>query len=311
MHMRKKKWSRPELAASPYFVAEPAKARGHWADLFPKQQPLHLELGCGKGVSTAAMAYDNRGVNYIAMDISPDVLGVARRNLAQTYGDETPDNILLTRCDIEQICGFISQEDRIERVYINFCNPWSMRPKHHKRRLTHPRQVMQYREFLTEAGEIWFKTDDAPLFRDSLRYFEACGFDCTYCTDDLHASGFAPNYVSEHERMYTEQGLPIHFGIFRRRPGEVELDTLVWRMWSAEDFEEEVDQTVYTVKRIVEDDFGCEGLPEGEVLQVTLLLTDCEGKLRRVRMADKLAWDRDLHEGDQVCLDADGLPEKR
>lgn len=107
MHMRKKKWARPLLAASDCYVQEPAQAAGHWAELFAHRQPLHLELGCGKGVSTAMMAHDNLATNYIAIDISPDVLGCARRNLAAAYGDAPVDNILLTRCDIEQIHNFI------------------------------------------------------------------------------------------------------------------------------------------------------------------------------------------------------------
>ena len=152
MHMRTKKWARPLLAASDCYVQDPAAARGQWASLFAKEQPLQLELGCGKGVSTARMAHEQRDVNLIAIDISPDVLGCARRNLALVYGDEPVDNVLLTRCDIEQIQRFIAPEDSIGRIYISFCNPWTKRPKHHKRRLTHPRQLMHYREFLTEGG---------------------------------------------------------------------------------------------------------------------------------------------------------------
>ena len=235
MHMRTKKWARPELAACPYFAEKPHLLRGQWASCFAAAQPLHLELGCGKGVSTAQMAHATPDVNYIAIDISPDVLGVARRNLEATYGETPVSNIMLTRCDIEHIDSFIAPEDRIERIYIHFCNPWSMRPKHHKRRLTHPRQLMLYREFLVDEGEIWFKTDDADLFRDSLKYFAACGFVPRYQTDDLHASGFTPNFVSEHEAKYSAEGIPIHFGIFVKQPGPVTIDPLRWRIWHAMD----------------------------------------------------------------------------
>lgn len=231
MHMRKKKWARPELAACPYYAADPAANRGAWRSLFPAAQPLHLELGCGKGVSTSQMAYENQQTNYVAVDISADVLGVARRNLEELYGSQTPQNIILTRFDIVNICDMFAPEDRVERIYISFCNPWTARVRHHKHRLTHPRQLMHYRTFLTEDAEIWFKTDDDPLYRDSLKYFEACGFEAVYLTEDLHASGFAPNYVSEHEKKYTAQGVPIRFGIFRRRPGEVTADPQLLREW--------------------------------------------------------------------------------
>lgn len=230
MHMRTKKWAKPELAACPYYKDDAEANRGQWRTLFEKEQPLHLELGCGKGVSTAAMVYDNKDVNYIAVDITCNVLGDTRRNIARTFGEEPVKNVIITRFNIEDIRKMFAPEDRVERIYINFCNPWTKRPKYAKRRLTHPRQLMQYRDFLVDGGEIWFKTDDMPLFSESMPYFEACGFEQVYRVDDLHAAGFTPNYISEHERMYTEQGVPIKFAIFRKKPGVVELDPVRWVM---------------------------------------------------------------------------------
>ena len=230
MHMRTKKWAKPELAVCPYFTDEAEKHRGQWRELFEKDQPLHLELGCGKGVSTAAMVYDNQDINFIAMDITCNVLGDTRRNIAKTYGEQPVKNAMITRYNIEDIRKVFAPEDRVERIYINFCNPWTKRPKYAKRRLTHPRQLMQYRDFLVDGGEIWFKTDDMPLFTESLPYFEACNFQMQYMVNDLHAAGFEPNYISEHEKMYTEKGVPIKFVIFKKMPGEVELDPVRWVM---------------------------------------------------------------------------------
>ncbi len=307
MHMRKKKWSRPELEACPYFVANPVQLRNAWAARFAHQQPFHIELGCGKGVSTAQMTSANRQINYLAIDINLDVLGCARRNLEAAYGDDPIENALLTNCHIEYIHTILGPEDRVERIYISFCNPWCARPKQHKRRLTHPRQLMQYREFLADGGEIWFKTDDDQLFRDSLTYFSVCGFDAAYLTDDLHGSGFAPNYVSEYERKYLASGMKIHFGIFRKRPGKLELDAVAWREWEMDDMDgEEHAVKHYTVKRVVEDDFGCEGLPDGEELQVTLLLLNAEGAPRRLRMADAQAQALGICEGTRLAVHADG-----
>ena len=230
MHMRTKKWAKPELAVCPYFTDEADTLRGHWRERFAKDQPLYLELGCGKGISTAAMVYDNRDRNFVAMDITCNVLGDTRRNIAKTYGDEPVDNVMIARYDIEYIRNVFAPEDRIERIYINFCNPWTKRPKYAKRRLTHPRQLMQYRDFLVDGGEIWFKTDDLPLFTESLPYFTACGFELVYLTSDLHAAGFTPNYISEHEQKFTALGVPIKFVIFRKLPGPVELDPVRWVM---------------------------------------------------------------------------------
>ncbi len=77
---------------------------------------------------------------------------------------------------------------------------------------------MQYREFLCDEGEIWFKTDSDDLFLSSKRYFEECGFELRYVTEDLHHSGFEPNIETEHERMFSEEGIPIKFLIARKKP---------------------------------------------------------------------------------------------
>lgn len=231
MRMRKKKWAQPELDACPYFIADCDRYRGQWRTLFPKAQPLHVELGCGKGVSTAAMAHAEQDTNFVAIDLISDVLGSARRNIAAAYGAESVDNIRLTSKNILFINQTFAPEDRVERIVISFCNPWAEREKHKKRRLTHPRQLMQYREFLIDGGEIWFKTDDDRLFEDSVEYFKNTGFEITCLTRDLHASGFTPNYESEHEKMFDAKGVPIKFliavkqhldgEVFREyRPGE-------------------------------------------------------------------------------------------
>ena len=170
MHMRKKAWARPELDACPFFIPDPSALCGRWAERFPQPaQPLEIELGCGKGVSTAQMAAANPGVNSVALDLSPDVLGEARRNLVRAYGERPIENILLTRADAAGVGGYFAPEDGVRRIHLNFSNPWP-RPRHRKRRLTHPRQLMQYRSFLPEGGEIFFKTDEDALFEDTLVY---------------------------------------------------------------------------------------------------------------------------------------------
>ena len=222
MHMRTKKWARPELQACPFFInsikgpdSEPGILRGTWRNRFADpDRPLHLEMGCGKAVSTAKMIADNPGINYVAADLSADVLGVARRNIVAACG-ENPGNVQLLLADICFVDSLFAPEDAPERIYIHFCNPWTEHLRHEKRRLTHPRQLMQYRSFLKEGGEIWFKTDDDTLYEDSLAYFELCGFEPVKLGNDLHADGFGPNYVSEHEEKYTSLGVPIKYGVFR------------------------------------------------------------------------------------------------
>ena len=219
MRMRRKPWTEPLLDACPYLINEPRSHRGHWRALFADSEaPLYLEIGCGKGVSTAKMAHENPDVNYVAIDEVRHVLAVTIKNVTGEYGGAEVKNLALSAVDAMFILDTFAPEDRVGRIYISFPNPWDEKAKQHKRRLTHPRQLMQYRSFLSPGGEIYFKTDDVPLFTATKRYLAMCGFEVTYQTDDLHASGFAPNYVSEHEQLYAGQGIPIHFLIARMGP---------------------------------------------------------------------------------------------
>ena len=218
MRMRRKGWTEPLLDNCSFLIEQPKTHRGQWRSFFKNPDaPLYLEIGCGKGVSTVQLSHENPGVNLIAIDEVRHVLAVTIKNAMQAYGDAPIENLLLSSLDAMFIQDSFSAADGVDRVIINFCNPWDEKLKHHKRRLTHPRQLVQYRSFLKENGEIHFKTDNAELFNDSMLYFEACGFEVVYRTDDLHASGYAPNYISEHERMYSQKGMPIHFAIARKK----------------------------------------------------------------------------------------------
>ena len=117
---------------------------------------------------------------------------------------------MLTAYNVEHIEKILSAEDNVERIYINFCNPWP-RGKHNKRRLTYPNKLEKYKQFLKKGGEIRFKTDDLPLFEDSLEYFEKCGFDIAYKTYDLHNSDVKDNILTEHEIMFSNEGIKINY----------------------------------------------------------------------------------------------------
>lgn len=209
MRMRKKDWARPELAACPYYTDQPETLKGHWQEQYAKKQPLHLDLGCGKCTFLAELAFRHPEVNYIGIDQSPDVLGVARRNIESTFsqGERSVENVMLTAYDIEKIASILEEQaDQVERIYINFCNPWP-KARHHKRRLTHTLQLLKYRKLLCENGEIWFKTDNDDLFLATLRYMEEAGFAVYAKTFDLHAENDPENIESEHEVMFTAQGI--------------------------------------------------------------------------------------------------------
>ena len=211
MHIRIRPWAQKELDECEYFIKDPLTMKGKWTDCFSKKQPLHIELGCGKCVSTCKMAHEQQNINFIAIDVISMILGMGRRFIAEEYGKDPIDNLFLTRFNILNFSEYFSENDKADRIYISFCNPWERKKKQHKRRLTHPRQLEQYKTVMKPESEIWFKTDNDALWLDSLDYFRECGFDIVYKTEDLHASGFTPNYYTEHEIKFTEQNIPIKF----------------------------------------------------------------------------------------------------
>ncbi len=210
MRIRTKPWAKPELAACPYFVAEPKTMRGKWVELYPKKQPLHLEIGCGKGGFISGIAPQNLHINYLSLDIRREMVAMARRKVERAYAlaNLRVDNLQLTLCNADFIHEFLSPEDGVERIYLNFSNPW---PKsgHHKRRLSHPRFLEKYATFLLPEGQLHLKTDDLPFFEASLSYLEQCGWKILDFTRDLHATPPADNIMTEHEKMFLDEGKPI------------------------------------------------------------------------------------------------------
>lgn len=213
MRLRKKPWARPELESCDFFIVNPKEYKGKWKELFGNDKPIYLELGCGKGTFMAVHGSQNPDINYIAIDIKDEVLVLAKRNIEKAFkeaGRPVVDNVKLMAQEILIINEILGEEDTIDRIYINFCNPWP-KDRHKKRRLTHTRQLDQYRTFLKDKGEIYFKTDDDELFEESLEYFKESKFTIKYITYDLHNSDFEGNVPTEHEKMFTEQGIKTKF----------------------------------------------------------------------------------------------------
>ena len=208
MRIRRKPWARPELEACEYFIDNPKELKNKWRSYFKNDNPIYLELGCGKGVFISEIAFKNPNINYIAIVIKSDVLGYARRYIESKYAEEgrNVENVLLTAYNIEQILDIFGEEDKIDRIYINFCNPWP-KAKHKKRRLTQTKQLNLYKQFLKPEGEIYYKTDDDELYLATIKYFEESGFTILSKTDDLKED--EDNILTEHEIMFRGKGIKI------------------------------------------------------------------------------------------------------
>ena len=216
MRIRNKPWAKDELLASDFYVQKPEDYKGRWKEFFNNEnEHIYLELGCGKGFFVKKAAKQNQNINYIAIDLIDAILGMANRNIIEEFENKKVLNLALTRYDVEEINKILDKSDNIERIYINFCNPWP-KPRHKKRRLTHTRQLEKYKQFLAPNGEIYFKTDDDELFRESLEYFKEAEFEVVKTTENLNEEPkFWENIETEHEIKFKNEGIKIKAGIFR------------------------------------------------------------------------------------------------
>ena len=176
---------------------------------FDNNNPVCLEIGMGKGQFILNMALNNPNVNYIGVEKYSSVASVAIKKI----NEYKPSNLKVLIGDIASIEDLLDK--KIDTIYLNFSDPWP-KDRHKKRRLTHTRQLTKYRDFLVDGGEIHFKTDDDELFEESLEYFKECNFEITYITRDLHNSGYEYNVVTEHEEMFSKQGIKIKFLIAKK-----------------------------------------------------------------------------------------------
>ncbi len=213
MRIRYNPEARPELAAWDYYIDEPEKLRGKWGEAFSRTQPMELELGCGKGGFIAALAPLHPEKNFIALDLKSEMLVLAKRKVEEAYAERNLplDNFLMTSIDIERIFLIMDEHDRFDTIYINFCPPCP-KARSQKHRLTHTRQLLRYRTLLKKEGKLCFKTDDTPLFEATLEYLRESRYEVEYLTRDLHREG-APVELprTEHEEMFSAEGIPIKF----------------------------------------------------------------------------------------------------
>lgn len=190
-------------------ILNPFEQKGKWKEIFGNDHPIHVELGCGKGQFISTLANENPHINYVAIDLKDEVLVFVLRKINELG----LTNVRIIPMFIERIDEVFS-ENEVSKIYINFCNPWP-KASHNKRRLTHPRFLKKYKEFIRPGTEVWFKTDDDDLFTASLDYFSEEGFREMYRTFDLEESGFSENIKTEYEEKFSSFGVKIKFGIFK------------------------------------------------------------------------------------------------
>jgi len=202
MRTRKKKWAPDVLENNPRIQREIESFAGKIPSIFNNGNPIHLEIGCGKGGFITELSRRNPNINYLAMEREPTILAAAAR-LAEEGGAGT---VFFLLQDADDLLEYFRPGD-IGRLYLNFSDPWPGKKKRAKRRLTHEKYLNMYKQLA--IPELHFKTDNRPLFEFSLESFSQCGWLIENVSLDLHASGMEDNIVTEYERKFSALG-PIY-----------------------------------------------------------------------------------------------------
>lgn len=205
MRLRNIKGADDAILNSEYCVKSPSDQKGNWENVFSVNQPLHIEIGMGKGRFIMDMAAAHPNINYVGIERYSSVL---LRALQKMESDPLP-NIRFICMDATEIPEVFA-ENEVSRIYLNFSDPWP-KDRHAKRRLTSRQFFMRYDQILRKDGHLEFKTDNQELFSFSLEEIPAAGWHLDSFTRDLHNDPVLNegNIMTEYEEKFSSLGNPI------------------------------------------------------------------------------------------------------
>lgn len=205
MRLRNKPWAQDKLDAHPEYVPQQAEQfRGKWQSRFEKSQPLHIEVGSGKGRFIVEMAKAHPDINYISIEIQTSAIV----SVLELQLEAQLPNLQILHADGRNLNQYF-EPGEVSRVYLNFSDPWPKK-RHEKRRLTYQDFIAQYEEILIPDGEIHFKTDNQGLFEYTLYSFSQYGVKLKQVWLDLHRSDFEGNIMTEYEEKFSSRGQRIY-----------------------------------------------------------------------------------------------------
>ena len=206
MRIKKKKHGAERLEACGDIVIKNLREEGSTSrELFGNDNPLRIEIGCGKGDFIVGTAAKEPDVNFLAIEKVSDVLMLA----AEKVKKSELENIRVCCIDAKELAE-IFPESGIDRIYLNFSDPWP-KARHEKRRLTYRSFLSIYEKILKKDGAIFFKTDNRGLFDFSLEEFKEYGMTLDKLTFDLHNSEYMDgNVMTEYEKRFSSMGVPIN-----------------------------------------------------------------------------------------------------
>lgn len=210
MRLRNIPGARETIDANPVVIKNEREYKGKWRELFGNNNPLHIEIGMGKGQFLLTLAKQNPDVNYIGVERYSSVLLRALEKY-ETEEFAELENIRFICMDANDIAEVFASEE-VDKIYLNFSDPWP-KARHARRRLTSKEFLSRYEKVLSKVGTLEFKTDNRPLFEFSLEQTEeAEGWTVKEYTFDLHHNEKMNegNVMTEYEQKFSLMGNPIH-----------------------------------------------------------------------------------------------------
>ncbi len=191
-----------------FVIRETPDYKGRWAEeIFSNSNSIHIEIGMGKGKFITQLAKENPNINYLGIERYSSVLLRA----VTKFEKEPLDNLRFLCVDARTLPDIVG-EDEIERIYLNFSDPWP-KDRHSKRRLTSPDFLDIYHKIISPEGQLEFKTDNTGLFDYSITTInESSLWEMYRYTYDLHnePSMCEGNIMTEYEEKFSSLGNPIH-----------------------------------------------------------------------------------------------------
>ena len=188
-----------------YVVNNPEKYKNKWKELFGNSNPIHLELGMGRGDFIIDMAKNFPNINFIGLEVVDSQMVMAVDNLE----NKKLSNLKLINIDAKEIINIFGKE--IDTIYLTFCDPWPKK-QDEKRRFTHPVYLRLYDRIFKKHKHIILKTDNKGFFAYSLEYLSSYWYTFEKVSLDLHHDERnIPNIMTNYEKQYFKEGRPIYY----------------------------------------------------------------------------------------------------
>ena len=212
MRLRNVPGAREDIAKHELTINEPDNNKGKWNEEFENDNPIHLEIGMGKGLFLTTLAQQNPDINYVGIEKYSSVLVRA----LEKCEDLELENIRFIRMEAEYIEDVFGGGE-VDKIYLNFSDPWP-KDRHAKRRLTSVNFLKRYDTILRKDGIVEFKTDNDNLFEFSLEQVLEAGWEIVKQTWDLHNDEemMVGNIMTEYETKFSGLGHPIHKMVIKR-----------------------------------------------------------------------------------------------